>query len=244
MRIYRFFCKDPPVGGEAWLTGADFRHFRTVLRLGPGTPVSLLGRDGREFEGTVAEVASDRARVRVTAERAAPAGPALYLAVAPPKGKRMDFLVQKAAELGVSEIIPISCVRSVVRPSDCGAERRARWDRIAAEAVKQSGAGATRVAGPARFEDLAPLARAADFGVIAAPGGDPLVKLLGGARAPRRILALVGPEGGWTPGELDAARAWGLKAAGLGRRVLRVETAAVVVAAAVVLLADGTWAGR
>jgi 16S rRNA (uracil1498-N3)-methyltransferase len=153
-----------------------------------------------------------------------------------PRGPRMDFLVQKTAELGVARIVPVVTERSVARP-DAEAGRRARWEKIAREAARQSGR--------------------ADVPVVDAPA--PLATALGAPDLPTRRLALfegerrrslraalagtepeatallVGPEGGFAPVELAAARAAGFESVGLGNRILRVETAAIV---AVALAAD------
>jgi 16S rRNA (uracil1498-N3)-methyltransferase len=169
----------------------------------------------------------------------APGAP-ITLLTAIPRGALMDFLVQKTAELGVSRLIPIVTARSVARP-DAEAGRRTRWEKIAREAARQCGRADVPV-----VEAPVPLAVA-----LAAPElparrlalfeGERLRSLrseLSGT-APVATALLVGPEGGFASAEIEAARGVGFVPVGLGKLILRVETAAIV---AVALVAETSGA--
>jgi 16S rRNA (uracil1498-N3)-methyltransferase len=137
----------------------------------------------------------------------------------------MDFLVEKAAELGAAELWPVLCTRGVVR--EVGDERLARWRRLATAAAKQSLAPrATEVIAPLKLEDLIRRLDGRRLCVVLSAGAPPLGAILrkAGDRAP---LLLCGPEGDFTDEELAAVRAAGFLAAGLGGRRLRSETAAL-----------------
>ncbi len=143
----------------------------------------------------------------------------LYLALV--KGERFDWAVEKATELGVSSLVPLITSRTEVRHP--GEERRVRWQRLAVAAAAQSGrVRIPRIEPPLDFARA--LEEAADFeqAFLLAPGGTPLE----GPWA-ARVALLIGPEGGFSGEEVVQARASGLVLAGLGPRILRVETAAL-----------------
>ncbi|MBM4142062.1 MAG: 16S rRNA (uracil(1498)-N(3))-methyltransferase [Lentisphaerae bacterium] len=232
--MHRFYvCPPDWTPSEALLSGDETRHLARVLRLGPGAEVEVFDGRGRQARGTLLSVAGGRARIGTLRDvREAEAGPRLSLLVGLPKGGRMDDIVEKATELGASDVWPVLTERVVARPpAGRRAERRARWQRIALSAAKQC--GAPRVP---QIHPLLPLAEAldaaaADFDLFLAgvigPGVAPLrdaVRAAGRAR-PRRVGVLVGPEGDLTPEEIRAARAAGARAVSFGARVLRVDTA-------------------
>lgn len=217
-------------GSIARVRGGELHHLRAVMRLGPGAEVALWDADGREYAGRIARFERDAAIVEVApAPRAAPENCAITLAAALIKGPRMDFLIEKAAELGVRTLRPLQCARSVAR--DPGAARIERWRRLAIAAAKQSLrsdpmeiAAATTVAATAA-------AMAKDtFAVTCAAAAEPLGALIRRQR-PRAILIACGPEGGFDDEETAAMLAAGFAAAGLGPNRLRSETAALAAAA-------------
>lgn len=215
-------------GAVARVGGAELHHMRDVMRLVAGAEVVLFDERGAEYAGTirgfearhaVIEIAGQtRAREKVAAD--------LVLAAAVIKGPRMDFLVEKAAELGAAELWPVLCARGVAR--EVGGERIARWRRLATAAAKQSLAPrATAIAAPLALGDLIRRLNGGRLCVVLSAGAPPLGAILrkAGARAP--LLLLCGPEGDFTDEERAAARAAGFIAAGLGARRLRSETAAL-----------------
>lgn len=236
-----FVPGDRLADGRVTITGPEHRHLGRVLRARPGDLVTLFDGAGGEVEARVARVGRDQTELELGARRTAPAvGVPITLLTAIPRGALMDFLVQKTAELGVGRLIPIVTERSVARP-DAEASRRTRWEKIAREAARQCGrADVPEVAAPI------PLAAA----LAAADLPPRRLALFEGerARSLRAELAattasptalLVGPEGGFAPAEIAAARAIGFVPVGLGRLILRVETAAIV---AVALVGDAAGA--
>jgi 16S rRNA (uracil1498-N3)-methyltransferase len=208
------------------IAGAEFRHLRT-LRLQPGARLRVLDDAGGEHDVVLDRVGAREAVGRIVASARPVRESPLDLVLAPAllKGAKMDLVVEKATELGVRRIAPVTTEHVVG-----GASHVERWRRIAVAAAKQS--GRTRV--PA-VDAPAPLAA-----IVARPW--PGVRLIPWEEEPARRLdelasrtgaaiALVGPEGGFTPDEVALARAHDFVPLTLGPRVLRAETAAIVVAA-------------
>jgi 16S rRNA (uracil1498-N3)-methyltransferase len=213
----------------------EARHLGRVRRLGPGDLVEATDGTGHLY--TVRLAALDPAGAWGTIEARAQPGRespcAITLAQALLKGDRMAWLVQKATELGVARIVPMDTARVVARPAP-GAIFHRRWERIAREAVKQS----RRVVVPAverprSFADAAREVDAHDVALLCWEGGGPtLDEAVPSTCRPRRLLLLVGPEGGFTTEEVALAERAGARPVSLGPRTLRAESAGL---AAVVL---------
>jgi 16S rRNA (uracil1498-N3)-methyltransferase len=244
-----------PDGRAAKLSAEETRHLRNVLRLQSGDEIFLFDGAGREFQCQVQSVARDSTEVSVIkqVEAAQPESDLnLTLAVALLKGEKFDLVIQKATELGVTRIIPVITARADVRiKSDDDAERKTtRWQRIVLEATKQCGrARLMKIEMPKMFSDLV---RVGDTDLVAkadasedacAPvrvavrimfaerEGASLAEALGDDTGrPQTVTALVGPEGGWSADEIEQARNAGWKIVTLGGRILRAETAAIVIA--------------
>jgi len=222
------------------------RHMRTVLRLTVDARVSLLDPAGVEHRGVIERYERDRAVIRIESSSSRSPSPPrarIILAAAIVKGPRMDFLVEKAAELGASELWPLVCARGLVRSP--GAERLARWGRLAHAAAMQS---QSRVAMEVRavvgIDDLIRDVPAGTLAVICAQGGDPLAEVIRRAH-PREILIAIGPEGDFDDDERAKTANAGFVAAGLGPNRLRSETAALAaVSIAAGLLHDGQGSGE
>ena len=237
----RFYCPGPWRGSHAVLDGDEARHLARVRRVGVGGRVALF--DGRGLAATAEVVTVDRDRVELVILKVEPPGGelsgCLTLATAVPKGERFDWLVEKATELGVARLVPIRAERSSVDPRPTKLDR---LRRLAVEACKQS--GRSRLMEIAEAVDwaewLATGERDAASKLVAHPGGGPIgcgIDLAAG------VVVAIGPEGGFTGAELEAAAAAGYRAVGLGPTILRVETAAVVTCGALVaasVIGDGT----
>ncbi len=207
------------------MTGAELHHMRDVARLREGAAVSLLGPDGAEYTGRIERVQADRALIRVGGAALIRPRASIILAAAIVKGPRMDFIVEKAAELGAAELWPIGCARGVVRSP--GRERVSRWRRLALSAAKQSlSAPPMEVREPRPFAGLIQAARRDTLAVLCALGAEPLAQVIRSAR-PRALLIACGPEGDFDEGESAMALAAGFVPAGLGPNRLRSETAAI-----------------
>jgi 16S rRNA (uracil1498-N3)-methyltransferase len=234
-RPARFALRHPIVDGTAIIDGAELHHLRDVMRLREGASIALLGAGSVEHLARIERFEEARAILRV--ERTIPSSQAerLVLAAAIIKGPRMDFIVEKAAELGVTELRPMLCARSVVRAP--GAERIERWRRLALAAAKQSLAPvAMELHRPVNFADLIDglatdtLAgggpEAAPLKMICAMGAESIATVVRRLK-PRAIVVACGPEGDFTGEELALARRAGFVAVGLGNNRLRSETAAL-----------------
>jgi len=211
--------------------GAEHHHIARVLRARPGDAITLFDGAGAEVQARIVRVGRAETEL-VAAAGARPDGGSeetpLVLLTAVPRGGRMDFLVQKCCELGVSRIVPVIAARSVARPEP---GRCARWEKIAREAARQCGrADVPVVAAPAALATAlaAPDLPERRLVLTTDEAGRPLRALLG-ERAPTALL--VGPEGGFEPAETGAARAAGFQPVSLGSRILRIETAAIVAVA-------------
>ena len=239
MSLPRFHVPQAAAGARLELPEHTAHHAREVLRLRPGAAVRVFDGRGHEFEATLAAVA--RRSVGVDLSGAVPSRPEsplrLVLALSPLRGDRMELVIQKATELGVSEIWPVVTARTdaAARPALRGA-RGERWERVASGAAEQSGrAVVPLVSSATTLERLVGESFAGPRVVLLeTPGHPPLAAL---APSPRALLLFVGPAGGFEPPEVDRLLEGGFRPASLGPRVLRAETAAI----AAVTLAQGLW---
>jgi 16S rRNA (uracil1498-N3)-methyltransferase len=227
--------------GQVTLSEEESRHLRDVLRLRAGDEAQVFDGEGHEFACVVREVGSRREgatlAVRGPVEPPSPEPPLfLLLAVALLKGEKFDLVVQKAVELGVGFIKPLTTKRTDVRLRDerDAAKRVERWRRLALEAAKQSGrARVPLVTQPFAFETFVTSGSGIDFlqVMFAERGGVGLNELPRRESPPTDVVALVGPEGGWEDEEIELARTHGWSIVTLGGRTLRAETAAITVCA-------------
>ncbi len=234
----RFHCPLPLTPGDSIELPANAARHVQVLRLQPGAVLTLFNGEGGEYEATVQQMGRSHVRVQVGAhhaiEREAPR--AVHLLVGMPANERMDWLVEKATELGVASIQPVVAERSVLKLKGERAEKkRAHWQGIAVAACEQC--GRNRV--PAVHEALGlhewlalAQAQGARMMLSLQPGAQPLSRAAPG-HGPVTLLS--GPEGGLSPAEEQAALAAGFAPVSLGPRVLRSETAPLAVLAALTL---------
>lgn len=222
--------------GRLLLEGQLARHLLTVLRLASGDEFMATDGAGAEYRARVEQLGRSSGRAEIL-ERTAPRRESplrTLLAQAIPKGDRFEFVLEKAVELGVSEVIPLLS-RHTVRAPRAEASAAGRWRRIVEGAVAQSGRTRLPLLHPPRpFEELAGGSGLAQARILLwekAPAG--LNEILALSPAPRSALVAVGPEGGWSAAEAERAQAAGFVAARLGPRVLRAETAGI---AAIIVL--------
>jgi 16S rRNA (uracil1498-N3)-methyltransferase len=226
----RFFITTQPTGDRAVLEGDEARHLTRVLRAKVGDTVSLFDGRGREWPARVAAIGRDRVELD-TAEPAIdpqPAGIPVTLAVALPKGDRQKWMVEKLTELGAARLIPLETTRGV---AEATASAQARLERVVIEACKQCGRNTLmEIAAGRPLDRLLAEVPAGACVVIAHPGGLPLDAAAVPTTA-TEIITLVGPEGGFTDEELGVADRAGVIRISLGPHILRVETAAIALAA-------------
>ena len=225
-------------GARVSLDGAEHRHLAKSARVRKGDEVWLFDDAGTRCRARVESVGRDRTSLLVLEFAAAPE-PRLKLVLvqALVPAKRMEFILEKGSELGVSEFVPVESARSLKSPEERAERKTGRWERIAREAVKQSKGAAPPTVHPARRlrEVLAGPAGGVRV-VLSEHGGRPLRELLlefsaAGAAPPSSVELYVGPVGGWTEAEERGFREAGCLPASLGARVLKSETAALAAAA-------------
>jgi 16S rRNA (uracil1498-N3)-methyltransferase len=222
----RFYLNCPLAPGAVVLTGPEAHHLAVVCRLRPGDAVCLFNGDGRQYPATVVEAGRQRVAVEVQGVDAPPRelGFRLEVAAPLPKGDRGRFLLEKLTELGVTAYTPLRTRRSVVDP---GANRLDKLQRYVIEASKQCGRNVLmRVEAPADWEVFCERADLPAFRLLADPGG-----VLHCGQPGQDVVAAVGPEGGFTAEEVEHGQKAGWQRVYLGPRILRIETAALVLAA-------------
>lgn len=233
----RFFA--PPANFQASkiiLEADETKHLRDVLRLREGAKVNVFDGAGREFSA-VAEKIGKHETILSSVKEIQPSAPEsaldLTLAVALLKGEKFDLVVQKAGELGVTKIIPLQTKRADVRIKDVRDQQKKleRWRRIALESAKQSGrAKLMRVDAPVLFEIFV-LERKIPAILFSERGGQSFEEFISENSAEKKMTAVTGAEGGWENSEIELARQNNFSVVTLGGRILRAETAAVVVVA-------------
>lgn len=232
----RFFNSSPLALGEVRLEGAEAHHLLHVLRAKPGLAVVLFDGSGAEFDATVAR--TDRAAVylHITLRREVDREPAVAvtLGVAMPKGDRQRWLVEKATELGVARLVPLITARGVAQPVGVAIER---FRRGVIEAAKQCGRNRLMEIGePQNWNDFVAAAPPAAIRLMAHPGGVAVGAVLpGDGNVIENVWLAIGPEGGLTVAEVRQAMDAGWQTVDLGQRLLRTETAAIALAARVIL---------
>ncbi len=229
MRLTRVFVDEPLDSGRELRLGASAAaHVGRVLRLVTGSELTLFDGRGGEYPATIVESRGTVLRVRVGAHRAIERESPLRitLAQALARGERMDWIVQKATELGVAAIVPLLTERSVVKLDARQAEkRREHWRGIVIGACEQSGRNRLPdVLGPQPLDQWLASAPPADARILLDPTADSGLRSLDSTRT---VSVLIGPEGGLSPAERALAVRAGFTQLRMGPRVLRTETAAI-----------------
>ena len=205
----------------------------------------MFDGQGRRVLARVESVGRERTVLAVL-EREAPeaSGLEVVLAQALVPAKKMDLILEKASEIGISEFVALETERSLRVSREWSGRKIERWARIAREATKQcKGTAVPIVRPPVRLKDWLGSAGDGQRIFLSERGGRPLRTILAdagtGAGASARVLVVVGPTGGWSATEEDSFRRAGFEAASLGRRILKSETAALAAVALVAHLRDG-----
>lgn len=236
--MHRFFVAPEQINGRQFsITGGDVHHIGRVLRLVPGDRIAIVTGEGRTFTGELTAVREDKVTGSLQEELLIRAEPSVRVTVYQglPKGDKMDLIIQKCTEIGVTRIVPVATERAVVkiRPEKAGA-RVVRWQKIAAAAAQQSG----RTIIPAVddvFTFQAAVGEADRYDLSILPWEtareNSLKQILRKAGPVRSLAVFIGPEGGFAREEAAAAAAGGFVPVTLGPRLLRTETAAIITAA-------------
>ncbi|MCL5105185.1 MAG: 16S rRNA (uracil(1498)-N(3))-methyltransferase [Armatimonadetes bacterium] len=242
----RFFISPEQIDGStAVLTGDPARQISKVLRLKEGDFICLLDGTGNEHDALISALSKDEVTARILGTNACSREPRLRvtLAVCLPKGDKLELIVQKCSELGISKYVIVNSERTVARPdSSKSADRLARWRRIAAEAAEQCGrAAAPEVEGIIEFSELAGEISSHQLALVAweEESGVSLKSALQANQKAETVILIIGPEGGLTEEEVALAKSAGAISVSLGKRLMRVETAAVAASAVIMYELEG-----
>ncbi|MBQ8751961.1 MAG: 16S rRNA (uracil(1498)-N(3))-methyltransferase [Clostridia bacterium] len=233
----RFFVT-PPVGNTAVIDGADGAHIRRALRMREGETLTLCDGCGTDYQCHITGFEGDAVQLCVDAVSPNGTEPTtrvtLYMGL--PKADKLEWVIQKAVELGVSAVVPVTTARSIVKlDAKDAAKKQERWQRIAAEAAGQSGRGIIPVVeAPISFQKALSRWEKETLLTFYEGGGENLAALVN--EDSRELSVFVGPEGGIAPEELAAMQAVGAHVATLGPRILRCETAPVAALAVIMQL--------
>ena len=247
----RYFFVDPSQvsGTRAVLEGSEASHVRNVIRLKRGDAVGLVDGTGFEYEAVIDRSVTGRVELEITARRASAGRPSLSLTVAQGflKEKKMDLLVRQLSELGATRFAPFVSERTVARPeAGRGSFRCERWRKIAVESLKQCRRGDVLAIEEVHgFDGVLALGPQHDLALFFWEEATvPLPQLPAGRPKPASVLAVLGPEGGFSETEAQAAESAGFRIVRLGPRIIKAETAAVAAAAVVQLLFGDLGAGE
>jgi len=227
----RFYLDKAPAKDTVCIRGDEARHIEKVLRLAPGDSVELFDAGGSVYRAVIESLHKGEVIARISERTSGETDTdtRIILCQAVVKLQKMDFIVEKCTELGVTGIQPFFASRSVPRWDENKARLRVQhWGKVALSAVKQSGARKPPAIGPVlSFREMLAKSYPGCMRVMLweCEREISLRSLL--ADRPRRIVLLVGPEGGFTNEEASLASSHGFQFAGLGNRILRVETAAI-----------------
>ena len=238
--MHRFFVPQL-YNEEMYIEGVDARHISKVLRMQPKDRLQIVSYDGVSAMAEITAIASERVSVRCLEKLAESHEPRVRLVLAQglAKGEKMDFIIQKAVEMGAYSVIPVAMEHSVVRLDGAKAAKKVeRWQKIAESAAKQSKRDIIPQVQP--VQSMAEMLASGDYEnkIIAYECEDRLslkaaLKAAEAAGGIKELLLIIGPEGGISEGELELARQAGAVPVSLGRRILRAETAGLVAISAI-----------
>ncbi|AZO95003.1 16S rRNA (uracil(1498)-N(3))-methyltransferase [Halocella sp. SP3-1] len=239
--MHRFFVdKDDIDGSVVRITGSDFNHLSHSLRLAPEDKIIVSNGDGWDYLVELQNFSDQSVKGRIINKEKNRSEPSLDITIAQaiPKKTNMDYIIQKCTELGVKNFIPLDTTRTIVKLKGRKEEKRVnRWQKIAREAAKQAGRG--MIPTVARVHKLRDLVKYKDkYNLIIIPWEEEkscsLINLKDKIRAvDKRVLIIIGPEGGFSAEEVASITKIGGISITLGPRILRTETAGLVTATVV-----------
>ena len=216
------------------IDGSEVRHIKNVLRLKPGDPIRLFDGEGFEYEAMIHRFVADRVELRIIQKFPGTKESPVQIAVAQAllKEKKMDRLLRHLCELGLTQWIPFTSERSIPKPGEKRMPARVeRWNKIIKESSKQCRrARLAEINKTLAFEELLDYGRSCDWMVVFyenEPASLNTVISKAAPSHPRKILVIMGPEGGFSEQEITKAKMAGCLVAGLGPRILRAETATI-----------------
>lgn len=236
--MYQFFVSPDQIQGKKIIiTGKDVNHIKNVLRMKAGEEISVSnGVDGREYRCGIQEILEEEVicELRFIKEEGLELPSRITLFQGLPKADKMELIIQKAVELGVYEIIPVSCKRTVVRLDEKKEKSKInRWQGIAEAAAKQSKRGIIPSVGAVMsMKEAIAYSRSAKVRIIPYELAENMAdtkKIINSLQPGEDIAVFIGPEGGFEESEVQAAVEEGIQPVTLGKRILRTETAGLTV---------------
>ena len=230
--MYHFFVSEEQINGEnAYIEGSDVNHIANVLRMKPGEELLISVKGDWDYLCKIVDIETDRVNLKVLEsmeQRELPVNITLLQGI--PKSDKLEMIIQKAVELGVSEIIPVKTKRVVVKIDEKKVDTKVnRWNAIAESAAKQSKRSIIpKVYEPMSIDNALEIVK--DFGVKLIPyenadGIDKTRKILDNMDKTKNIAVFIGPEGGFEESEVEIIKNSGFEVITLGKRILRTETA-------------------
>ena len=219
----------------ATITGEEAQHISRVLRMKKGDNVTLCDGEGMFYEATLTEFSDKTVIAEISSSRKAETEPLVELTIfqGVPKNPKLETIVQKLTEIGAVRIVPVDTKRAVAKLDKSAKVDRLR--KIAREAAKQSKRGIVpEVMDAMSFKNAVKMASEADLSIIAYEEEvETSLKTALTGKTPKTVSVMIGPEGGFEKDEVEFARENGLVSITLGKRILRTETAPLVISAAV-----------
>ena len=228
----RFFIAPSQVSGSRIsIADEDVRHIAAVLRMKTGDALLLCDGQGAEYHVTIAEISKTEIKAEIISQRSREiAAPRITLGQGLPKSDKMDWIVQKATELGVTSIVPLVTERTIVKIKD-EEKRISRWQKICREAAMQSNRpDIPQVGAVVASKDFLRTLNPEPGTLLLLPWEEssaPIKDVLKQNPGAQHIIVLIGPEGGFSSNEASMAREKGFHAVSLGPNILRTETAAI-----------------
>ena len=230
--MYHFFVSEEQINGEnAHIEGSDVNHIVNVLRMKPGEELLISVKGDWDYLCKIVDIETDRVNLKVLEsmeQRELPVNITLLQGI--PKSDKLEMIIQKAVELGVSDIIPVKTKRVVVKIDEKKVDTKVnRWNAIAESAAKQSKRSIVpKVYEPMSIDNALEIVK--DFGVKLIPyenadGIDKTRKILDSMDKTKDIAVFIGPEGGFEEAEVERIKNSGFEVITLGKRILRTETA-------------------
>lgn len=245
--MYHFFAETEMfTESEVTIVGADVNHIKNVLRMKPGEKVLVSDGKGVNFFCELTEIGSDAVKAAILPDEVEdtelPVEVVLYQGL--PKGDKMELIIQKCVELGVSRIVPVEMARCVMKlDAKKEGNKIKRWYGVSESAAKQSKRMIVpEISGVMKYKAAIEEAKGADLAIVPyeaaetldGAGGMALTrKLIGGLKPGQKCAIFIGPEGGFADSEIELALSNGVTPVTLGKRILRTETAGMFVLSAI-----------
>ena len=234
--MYHFFIEEKPTENFITITGSDVNHIRNVLRMKAGEMIMVSCKKGSDYYCTISSVASEQVKARIdyVDEEGRELPSRIHLFQGFPKSDKMEWIIQKAVELGVSEIIPVAMKRCVVKIEPKKEEsKRKRWQTIAESAAKQSKRSLIPdIHSAMTYKEAVEYASSMDMVLVPYEGAEKMAgtkAILEQVKPGQNIGIFIGPEGGFEEEEIALVTEKGGHTITLGKRILRTETAGLAI---------------